>query len=457
MRTYCIHSIISLMLLLCSCSDKDIASPTHISGTKVPLGIVGRWYSEDAVAGYYLEDTYTDGGVKYSTTYHQIYGYCPYQTNGSYSLSGNQLTTNMSLTYGEVRVPTLSVCSVDSMTQYSFCTRSANMGLSRFSRIIGTIYMNVGEHENINAAQYLAQYSEIVPDIYSYSVADESVISVDNSGNAVAKLIGDTYIQLHTSQGTAVLKASVSDTSYLWNDYSAAIAQKFSNIEKTFGKFYAYKNDTSILYIPQNYYVDSVKFTCNEHRITDCASIYFSEEPTDETMEKELCARMVLVDKTTSDSLWFTDNTNYLQATYSAHYDRRNRQITYQYTEPEWDDLTDDLGLSLQEIKDKYGNPRNSLHFGNKYVVNYENIIKNEFITSVQLTFSPNDKLYQYVIFYGSKVSTQMVTKYLEKKFHYYNSTIPYARNYTKNEHEYLLYVNHNDKQHRLYYTYEEL
>ena len=444
-------NLLFVALFLISCNDSETSISVSYSGKTMSDAIVGRWYSEDYSLDSYQEDTYTNSGMKYSAIYRQMYGYQPYQTHGEYSISGDQMTDKMTLDGTSASI--LSVCKVDSMNVYSFVTSSPEFGTSHFNRIIGTADMQLGEECNLNVTQYLAQYSKVIPDVYSYSVTDESILDVDESGNIISKLLGDTYIKVYTSQGIAVVKACVTDSTKLWNDYAKGLGKKLSDIESVFGRHYAYKNDSTILYCPQNYYVDSVKFFKNTLDVIDSVSVSFSKDADESLIVRNINSTMILVDSLNLNNLWYTDNSNYLMSTTSAKYERFSKRLMLNFIEPVWDDKIEDFGLTYDKLKEKYG-------FAMTYTGSsafYGNIIKNEFISQIQYMFdNKSGEVNSYVIFFGNKITKSMLDNYVDKNYKELYSTIPYARNIIHEGKECYVRVSPNYYERRIYYYFEE-
>lgn len=445
------YILLLIPLLFCSCND-SMNDSGYSSDKNTPDAIVGKWYSEDVAAASYQEDTYTNTGIKYSTTYRQMYGYQPYRTHGKYTLTGNQMTENM--TFDGTSTSVLSVWTVDSVSLYSYVTHNVDYGKSHYNRIIGSVIINKGKEYNLEAAQYFARYSKVIPDITSYSVVDESILDVDNTGTITPKLSGDTYIKVHSSQGMAVIKASVIDSTSLWNDYSHGLGLKLPEVERIYGKYYAYKNDSTILYCPQHYYVDSVKFVCNESGVIDSIAVVFSKYATDDIIAGNLNSTMVLVNSLVSDTLCFTDNANYLMSKTTARYKRNSRRLALNYLEPEWEDKIEDFGLTYDELKKKYGCAKN--YTGRS--ADYGNIIKNEFISQIQYEFdkeSNYDKVNCYIIFFGNRITKDMLEYYMQRNYFFFNSTIPYAKNVVRGGKECLIRANPSFSERRIRYYFD--
>lgn len=438
------------ILLLFACNNED--SVESINFEDSAYGVVGRWYTEktdNPEMDMFAEYTFTTDGAVYVDEYRRRNGYKRDEGRGTYSINGNRIVSNLA---SDKSLPIQSGSELLNLNSLTFTTRSKDYGDMQFLRIVGIVTPHVGDTLRLDVQQVVDSYTSQNVKVISYSMTDDAIATIDDEGVLIPKLIGVTYLKLETPIGHAALKISVSDAQNLWNDFSQGLGRSFDEVEKIFGKHYAFKSD-SMRYFCDNPYVDSVDIYRNNN-IVDSICVTFRNNAIKDDITNFLGERQSFVKDTLSYS-WYTDNTNYLLSTYSAKYYKNENKLVYTRFDPNWDDRRNDYGLTIADLRKKYGWYRTMSP--DRSTVIYGNITKNDFVQTIAYTLSQG-KVDSYHISVVLDINTLMLDDYLDYKYLYYenNSDYKYAKNIQINGNEILLKVKHDKNEHILWYQFQK-
>jgi hypothetical protein len=441
------------ILLLFACNNED--SVESINFEDSAYGVVGRWYTEktdNPELDMFAEYTFTTDGAVYVDEYRRRNGYKRDEERGTYSIDGNRIVSNMASNKG---LPIQSGSELLNLNSLTFTTRSKDYGNMQFLRIVGIVTTHVGDTIHLNVQQAVDSYTSQNVKVISYSMTDEAIASIDDEGVLTPKLIGVTYLKIETSIGNAALKISVSDEQNLWNDFSQGLGKSFDEVEKIFGKHYAFKSD-SMRYFYDNPYVDSVDIY-RHYNIVDSIVMTFKDNVEESEIIYYIDKKLAYVDDTLSYR-WYTDNENYLLSKYSAklYKSGKNKKFIYTYIEPDWDDRRYDYGLDSILLKEKYGMPN---QVGNT-VIGY--FYKKDFISQIAYTFNPtvrNGTVLKYAMYLNSYVTPEMANDYLSRKYNYCSNIIrpyEYGRNIRIDDKEFIMFVEYERSDHKLWYNFKQ-
>ena len=433
-----------------ACANDD--SARTYGDTVGVSNVAGQWYTEkqdNSQSDMFGEYTFTIDGAVYVDIYSKINGYKREEGRGTYSVNGNKIVTNMESGMG---LPIMSDSKIIVHNSLSFSVSSDGAD-SDFMRIVGLLTLHVGDTVNIDLQKAFELYTSKEPEILSYAMTDDAIASVDESGHLIAKLIGATYLKIKTSVGTAVLKVSVSDEANLWNDFSQVLGKDFNAVERILGNRYAFRSD-SMRYFYDSEYIDSVDIFRSKD-VADSIVVTFKSQVAEKNVVNSLDKNLVLVKDTTS-YIWFTDNENYLLSNYSAKYDRGGKKLTYTYFQPDWDDRSDDYGLTYNELIGKYGLP----HFPTMYgIVSY--YVKKDFVRHVTYSLRPNIQkgtVDMYYMYLSTDVTKEMIDVFLKRKYNYCNNLArpyEYGKNIVVDGEEYIMFVRYDGgEEHKLLYIF---
>ena len=434
------------ILLLFACNNEDSVESLNFEDSA--YGVVGRWYTEkthNPELDMFAEYTFTTDGAVYVDEYRRRNGYKRDEERGTYSIDGNRIVSNM---ISDKSLPIQSGSELLNLNSLTFTTRSKDYGDMQFLRIVGIVTPHVGDTLRLDVQQAVDSYTSQSVKIISYSMTDNAIASIDDEGVLTPKLIGVTYLKIETPIGNAVLKISVSDEQNLWNDFSQGLGKSFDEVEKIFGKHYAFKSD-SMRYFYDNPYVDSVDIY-QHNNVVDSIVVNYKNDVRDNTISSYLKRNLVFVD---SLSGWYTNNKNYLLSTFSAKYIRNRQKLIYTGFDPEWDERTDDYGLSFDELIEKHGSYWTKNNTNTMVIYN----VRNDFVGRISYYLEPN--VFKYHISVNIDIPNHMIEEYLNKKFiyTYRNGQWQYLRNFKNGNREMFLRVSiGEDGKHSLYYYFEE-
>ena len=444
------------ILSLFACNKEDNVEPLNYEDSS--FCVVGRWYAEsnvdDPLFNMYAEYVFTADGVIYADEYRKINGYRRDSIQGKYSVKENNITTEFSINLGGQSTSSLNV--TNGLTFSASFHRFSEDYTLNFNRVVGEIMLMVDSTVNVEATvqQNIEAYTAQPVEIKGYEMSDEAIASVGKSGLVTGKLIGVTFLKVKTSAGTAVLKVSVSDNNDLWNDFSQVLGKGFDEVEHLLGMHYAFKNDSLFRYYCDNYYIDSVDIYRHENikgheSLVDSIVVAFREHTENETITSYLKRKdLSVVD---SVNMWYTNNKNFLLATFSSRYDQVKRKLIYTQFDQEWDDRIGDYNMSFEDVKEKYG----SYLYRNNDNTMISFRVKNDFVASITYYWQPQKPNYHIIV--NINIPSTMIDDYLTKKYiySYLNGQWQYRKNFHIDNKELFIQVS-KESQHSLYYYFYE-
>ena len=443
-------SILAIVFVLLACNNDESVKSLNLEDPA--FGVVGRWYAENnsdnPILNMYGEYVFTADGTIYIDEYRRINGYRRNELVGTYTVNNNNITTGFGLNEGGQSTYPLKV--TDGLTFSASFRRFGGDYELTFQRIIGEIILMTDSTKNVTKEiqQIIEAYTSKPVEIKSYSMNDDAIASVNNDGLLLAKLMGVTYLMVETSIGTAVVKVSVSAKENLWNDFSLGIGKNFNDIEKLYGKHYAFKNDSLIRYYYDNPYVDSVEIFKHDD-ITDSIVVSFQADVNNDSITNFLKRKNMVPVNDTKER--FTNSSNPLLASLSARNSANACKLIYTRFDPNWDDRICDYKLTYEELKSKYGRGK----FYNGSQASYD--VKNDFVTNISYFFDSKGEVEKYSFYVNMDIDQSLIVDFLNKKFFYQDPSYPYVRNFQYKGKEMLNYVSiDSGNNHNLHYRFKE-
>lgn len=215
-------------LAFTSCTDDD---GNGGSGNSNESGaIIGEWFQDAGVgdvkqysASKYNEDGSAEFMLLYVNTPTSLY----YKYDGRYSLNGTSLSEiYVSPLTGENTTDKYEVISID---KYALTVKFlGNNTTDVMNRIVDNYAMTVGSSKTFD---YSAEgFSPAV-----YKSSDETVVRVSASGNIEAVKRGTAYVSATATEGTAVIRVSVTDPDNYIDDFMSFIGGSIDNVTKVYG------------------------------------------------------------------------------------------------------------------------------------------------------------------------------------------------------------------------------
>lgn len=406
--------ILAVVSSLFACDNDE--SVESLNFEDIAFGVVGRWYAESSTTDIpnfdmFGEYVFTADGVIYIDEYRRINGYRRRELQGTYTIKNNNITTGFDFNEGGQSTIPLNV--IEGLTfSASFHRLSEDYTLT-FQRIVAEVALMVGDTINVTteAQRNIEAYTSKPVEIKSYSMTDNAIASVNDSGLLTARLIGVTYLKVVTSIGIAVLKVSVSDNDNLWNDYSKLLGSDFDNVERILGKHYVFKSNDSIRYYYDNPYVDSVD-VYKQYNRADSIIVSFKENTPSDIVRGYLKRIYVPIDTLCE---WYTDNSNYLLSTFSVRFYPSKNKLIYTGFDPQWDEHIDNYGLSFDELIEN-NKPYDPL-YQSPNMVSYK--LKNDFAGKITYFLNEPSNRPFISITVNINISIQMIEEYLDKNYNY--------------------------------------
>ena len=449
MKTKLILITASILSLL-ACNNEDSVESLNYEDSA--YGVVGRWYSEsnvdDPLFNMYAEYVFTADGVIYADEYRKINGFRRDSIQGKYSVKNGNITTEFGINQGGQSTSSLEV--TDGLTFSASFHRFSEDYTLTFHRVVGEILLTVDSTVNVKdrIQENIEAYTAQAVEIKGYEMSDEAIASIDENGLLKAKLIGVTFLKVETSAGMAMLKVSISDKNNLWNDFSQALGKNFDEVECLFGKHYAFRNDTMFRYHYDSHYINSVDI----YRFESLAdSIVITFQP---AIDSAIILNYLKHNYVSVDTLkrWYTNDSNFLLATFSAKYLPIEHKIIFTCFDPKWDDRIQDFGLTFNDLKDKYGDYRTQV---NGQQVTYYNL-KNDFVDLITYFIDSKIGVNEYQIIVNENIPIPMIEDYMKRKFLFKSYSRPFVKNVRINGEEMFIWVSIGDKKNSLRYHFEE-
>lgn len=238
-------------VLLAACKD-DNDGPVKVEIDQ----LVGQWVYDHPEEGVWEAQKFLPSGVFYY--WNKVTG-AKFQNaanDGRYWIEGNdRVTCQYSLNGVSAQIK----MTVKSISDYSYTAEyndGAALGIFTYARLLDSVRLKPG-------MSISPQYDTLVKtDIEGFKSHYSGVAAVDAStGEITGVNPGHTYVDVITSQGTAVVEVVVFDPDNMFADYSFAFGKTIPEIVELLGEYYYFRDDNSgVVYLSNDYLVDEIKF-----------------------------------------------------------------------------------------------------------------------------------------------------------------------------------------------------
>ncbi len=398
-----------LLYLFCACNDLEVSSKDDISN-QVAKNIVGSWFAESDDA--YEEDTFTDTGVTYAKFYFKTNFYNSINTEGEYTTEGNQFKQVSTI----LGTPSVMSFTIDEISSLLFRVSNDKNGSFIYYRIIGAKTYQVGDVTNLEPIVLLSNFCNDEVSILGFSTIDESIASVNDKGIITAKLQGQTYVKVQTTLGIVVIKITVNDDKNLWNNYAQSLRKSSFDTEQVFGPYYFYKDEYSLIYSSDNYYVREYEFTFGDDKKVEYITLFLRPNSEERDILNYLSDRFDFISenftKNGEHCFWYVENQeNRLFSEYYIYYLPEKKTIIYTLCDVKYLDLTYLLGSSYHNLFQQLGFPT---YYSPEKYLEYEN--ENNLISQI-LFILDNNEIKAYSIQFNKCVTEEMINDYLIQNF----------------------------------------
>jgi len=244
--------IILSCVLFVSCSD-DKDEPVQVQIDQ----LVGQWVYDHPEEGIWETQKFLPSGVFYywnkvssSSKFHNT------ANDGRFWIEDNsRVTCQYSLNGLSLQIK----MTIKSISDYAYTAEyndGAVLGIFTYARLLDNVELKLRE-------SVTPQYNSLVKvDIQGFKSHNTAVALVDpTSGQITGVNPGHTYIDVMTSQGTAVVEVTVFDPDNMLEDYSYAFGKTIPEIIEILGDDYEYRDDENgLVYSTMDYLTNEIKF-----------------------------------------------------------------------------------------------------------------------------------------------------------------------------------------------------
>lgn len=243
-----------LLLSLSSCSnDSHHEDPWQ---AKTLLNVLSNtWIYDDPSSQVWERDRFTTSGQFYSSYYSNALYNIEETVNGQYTLSGNSIVGQYRLSSGTLLNIDWTIKNINEL-EGTFVVNTTGGLTYTYSRLLTTLNLQSGQtvkpDYDILIPDTITVYTNSnaaigFPNITGFSSHNSQVASVSTDGSITANGSGRTYIDVITTEGTAVVEVNVTP-SFMDYDYERFIGADRSSIKETFGSNTFYEDSTTIMY-----------------------------------------------------------------------------------------------------------------------------------------------------------------------------------------------------------------
>jgi len=220
--------------------------------------ILGTWIYDNVDEKEWQRTKFVEGGLLYCDWIATTNGYSLNETsNGTYSVNGEKVTFSVKTSAG-LRINQVWEITKSSYFEIEYNATSDGQSNGKYygRRLLESDTIVVGESVIPDYVTLTDGYP-----VLSYNSHKASIATVDNSGAVVGIATGRTYIDIETSDGTAVVEIVVvkPEVADLWSDYTKAFGKTVAEIKEEYGSPF-YESGTTCYFAQNNEYVSYVAF-----------------------------------------------------------------------------------------------------------------------------------------------------------------------------------------------------
>lgn len=434
-------AVIKVMIGKVNDGDEDEISPIRNNNVtpstkKMNLAeaILGKWIWDES---YWESISFLKNGKVYYSNIDESRGIYNENASGEYTIdsSTNRLTLKVLPTGGTQMTLVMAITAISkySFTAKFYLSDGQSTGTYTYAKQLESIELKAGE-------TLLPDYSSLVENgtvINKYQSHNSNIAEVNsNTGEIKAKMVGRTYVDVVTEDGTAVVEVTVNNLiPYNYEDYIGVNKQTVTN---TFGFLYTTDGD-DIIY---NYRKGSVaeeeglikddnwdqilfRFDASTGLVKAISLLAKKDvEFTSEEMTQYLSSRFYVYEKGSSEDFKaFMNAENLEDATVGVTWDTANGILTYVEIPHKKETSVFDYGGYLGKTRDEV----KSLMSGYSILTETEErigyTIGSEYLRMARFSFKANtgikDTVQEVVLYLNTGIDSSYVISELEKDYKY--------------------------------------
>ena len=339
-----LFAILLCTISLWACSNNDEETVVDYANL-----LVGQWVYDHPEEGVWETLKFTSSGMFYFSNSNEIlYDFENEKVNGKYFVNGNLVTGTYTLNES---IPMNLDMQINKINDLEFTARFNDTGLTfTYARLLDSEI--VGYQENI-----IPNYSNLLRgvDVIAYSSHNTKVAIVNSTtGEVTGVAPGRTYIDVITSQGTAVVEIIVKGI--LPYNFDEFIGVEKSVIYETFGKNPSGEEEDVIIYENISDEIKYVRFGINllTGKISDIR-LYLENIDSDDVQNMTIYLDKIytIFEKGTTETYRaYINNEKFDDASVGITWDTINKEITYvAITHDLFTDYSPFLGKTKKEVK----------------------------------------------------------------------------------------------------------
>lgn len=389
--------ILSCVLFIGCSDDKDEPVGVQIDQ------LVGEWVYDHPEEGVWETQKFLPSGVFYY--WNKVSGGWKFQNTangGRYWIEdGNRVTCQYSLNGVSMQVK----MTMRSISEYSYTAEyndGASLGVFTYARLLDKFEIEAGD-------DVTPDYNVLVKTtIADYKSHDTSVATVDaSSGKITGVGKGHTYVDVVTSEGTAVVEVTVFDPDNMFDDYSYAFGKTVPEIVEILGDGYSFREDeTGLIYPSDDYLTDEIRFITGIYDKTHIEYVLLSlnDKVSASKIIEHLSGRYVEISHSEGTYNYITDKTVDGNPV-AIVYDSAKATLSFMVLRPSdrWIDFTYMFGFSDSDVNKEmaeWGYPYLFSDYSySKNGSDYYTITDNHDASMVGFVFNGENKMCEYWVY----------------------------------------------------------
>lgn len=380
--------------------------------------LLGEWVYDNPSDGIWETMKFVSSGVFYFSNKVDAWKIENQNNNGRYSIDGNNITGNYFLNDVSMNLD----MTITSISKYSFTALFHDTNLSfTYNKLIGK--KQIKPNETI-----FPDYEVNNTAALGFSSHKPNVAKVDAvTGKITGVSSGHTYIDVKTSEGTAVYEVIVFDEDNMFSDYSFALSKTIPDVAKVMGSNYIYNDENNgLVYLPEDYLVDTLKFITgiDDDKHVEFVLLSLNSNVSSSRIINHMNNKYELISEDKGIYSYLTGKM-IGNSPETVVYDKNKSQVYFSYIKINelWDDFNELFGLDDNAVNKKMTAWGHS-YFKSDYSYSvdgsdYYFIMDNLYTYMVGFVFNSEIKMCEYWVYLNEHVDYTDISRYLSIKYIY--------------------------------------
>lgn len=380
--------------------------------------LVGTWVYDSPKEKTWERYTYEDNGYAYIqwATYDGIYNLNE-SSHGLYSIEDQTVSMTVNSSTGQMNMRMVTESINDLNWTYSAYDGTHMNGKYTVQRMLESVTLSP---EGTKQPDYQTLVG--TAEIQSYKSHNETVATVNETGEITAKAKGRTYIDVNTSKGSGVIEVNV-DGGAIPVAFEDCVGKGISKVHEILGDKPNYEDETTVIYNNFTSEIDmvGVSLDATTGLVKGVTITYNSTVKTSQVTSILDATFIPFMSQTTDTFKAYMDTAERADASVGVTWDITKLTLTYVNLATDlFTDYSVLIGMTKSEVLKRMGRQPDSSNDQSQSWFFFDN--KGIMIVSAYYTDFVNtyDNVRSVVTMLDDTLTEEQVTNYLKKKYPYY-------------------------------------